>query len=116
MDPNATLARLREAIADAERAMDPESGSNDAEHESLSEITELAAALDEWLSRGGFLPDAWQQSDERDAQYRARAQQLRARLDQESDPFKRQCDRHGGPWGDDPTCAQCTTVTGRPRP
>ena len=26
------------------------------------------------------------------------------------------CDRHGGPWGDDETCPQCTTDTGDVRP
>lgn len=25
------------------------------------------------------------------------------------------CPRHGGPWGDDPTCAECTTESGDPR-
>lgn len=26
-----------------------------------------------------------------------------------------ECDRHGGPWGDDETCEQCTTEDGDPR-
>jgi hypothetical protein len=26
------------------------------------------------------------------------------------------CDRHGGPWGDDETCVQCTFESGEPRP
>ncbi len=27
-----------------------------------------------------------------------------------------QCERHGGPWGDDETCARCTFEDGTPRP
>jgi hypothetical protein len=48
MDPNETLRELRRILragawdaADAER------------------VRELIEALDAWLSRGGFLPDAW---------------------------------------------------------
>lgn len=26
------------------------------------------------------------------------------------------CERHGGPWGADPTCERCTYENGRPRP
>lgn len=43
MDPNKALENLREAL-------------KSGEHE---ESAEAAAALDEWLSKGGFLPDAW---------------------------------------------------------
>lgn len=44
MDPNATLAQIRECIdeADGPRAI------------------ELFEALDGWLSSGGFLPTDWQ--------------------------------------------------------
>lgn len=43
MDPNACLARLREALAE---------GDSEGAREAF-------ASLSEWLSRGGFLPDAW---------------------------------------------------------
>lgn len=44
MDPNVTLARLREKMQ-----------GNFIE----SETRELFEALDGWLSKGGFLPDDW---------------------------------------------------------
>ena len=44
MDPNVTLAQLREYFA------------RDARDTAASE---LFTALDGWLSRGGFPPDAW---------------------------------------------------------
>jgi hypothetical protein len=46
MDPNATLERMR-SIADNSRGHD------------LDEMIELFQALDDWLSRGGFLPREW---------------------------------------------------------
>ena len=50
MDVNATLARIRELTA-----------STDPDHlGDLVELAELVRALDEWISKGGFLPDAWQ--------------------------------------------------------
>lgn len=44
MDPNETLEQLRRA-ADGSASPD--------------EVQELFHDLDEWLSGGGFLPDAW---------------------------------------------------------
>lgn len=46
MDPNVTLSRLRE-LAD----------NNDVEWANLFE------SLDDWLSKGGFLPEAWAVDD-----------------------------------------------------
>ena len=57
MDPNAALASLREALADAREAA--EGDSNDAEIEAWQEVGERIDALDQWLSNGGFLPSAW---------------------------------------------------------
>lgn len=49
MDPNETLARIR-VLCTADGAwLDPEA----------SELSELVEVLDEWLTRGGFLPSAW---------------------------------------------------------
>lgn len=48
MDPNANLEeqlRLAEAILD--------------EGEEGNRLAELVLALDEWIRRGGFLPEAW---------------------------------------------------------
>ena len=50
MDPDATLAALRAAIA----------GSKDNHYTDLDPaVPELAEALIEWLDKGGFLPAAW---------------------------------------------------------
>ena len=55
MDPNATLAELRELIATWQAA-----GSRGPWTEAQADRTiELAADLDEWITRGGFLPSAW---------------------------------------------------------
>lgn len=51
MDPNAALAELRALVADGH-----ETDSDDHDR-----IAELVRALDTWISRGGFLPAAWQQ-------------------------------------------------------
>lgn len=56
MDPNATLARLRRAVDGIEAV-----AANPAEDWSgeLIDVLEHVAALDEWISRGGFLPQGW---------------------------------------------------------
>lgn len=51
MDPNATLDMLRQAIRDYEGGESPESVAGD--------LAEAAAALDTWITRGGFLPADW---------------------------------------------------------
>lgn len=43
MDPDATLAEMREAYATGD----------------YERCAELADALDQWISRGGFLPREW---------------------------------------------------------
>lgn len=52
MDPNANLAEQRRLTA---RILNNES---DASQDALR-LAELAEALDEWITKGGFLPDAW---------------------------------------------------------
>ena len=49
MDPNATLARIRELT-------DPGTVIG---HDEGAELAELVEALDRWLTRGGPLPEAW---------------------------------------------------------
>lgn len=54
MDPDATLKHIREVVQEVR--------SSDKWTESTRLETELAvavAALDKWLSNGGFLPKAW---------------------------------------------------------
>jgi hypothetical protein len=56
MDPDEVLKRIREACAE----LDSELASSD--HVSAASAGALVSAvqdLDEWLSRGGFLPIAW---------------------------------------------------------
>jgi hypothetical protein len=55
MDPDEALRQLRSAIVDWEMA---EPGSR-AEHNAGERATSAAGALDDWLSKGGFLPRAW---------------------------------------------------------
>lgn len=53
MDPNATLLELRKLVDDAETCMDSEAPVV------MDELVEHIKALDEWLSMGGFPPQAW---------------------------------------------------------
>lgn len=56
MDPNDALELIREAL---DRLRDPEESDwNDA----AITLAELVEALDEWLSKGGFMPAPWQES------------------------------------------------------
>ena len=54
MDPDAALAQMREAIETLWAAK-----SSVAAAAAADSIAEHAAALDQWLSKGGFLPAAW---------------------------------------------------------
>lgn len=56
MDPNETLRELRQAYSDYE---DTRGRSNGPAWEAADRMRDAAAALDEWLCNGGFLPDAW---------------------------------------------------------
>ena len=47
MDPNETLALIRE-LCEKPVGLD-----------TCEELQPLVTALDEWMSRGGFLPDDW---------------------------------------------------------
>lgn len=51
MDPDATLAELRELLVQP----DPGADADDR----LAAMAELVQAMDAWLSAGGFLPAAW---------------------------------------------------------
>jgi hypothetical protein len=54
VDPNETLQRLREACRDLRQA------SSIAQSDDAAELlAEHAESLDEWLTRGGFLPAEW---------------------------------------------------------
>ncbi len=53
MDPNTNLQRQRQLCASL---LDGDVGDT---ADLAVELAELARALDEWISRGGFLPQAW---------------------------------------------------------
>lgn len=55
MDPNETLAKIRQAIADFN-----EPDTDSVEYlGAVDELIDSFKALDEWIRNGGFLPDAW---------------------------------------------------------
>jgi hypothetical protein len=54
MDPNAALAEARQAADQVEA-----SGDEGIDVDAAFTLTEKFRALDEWLSRGGFLPADW---------------------------------------------------------
>lgn len=61
MDPDAALARLRELLEPTKvDAMIEDTNTQNGEVESaLTEAAELFAALDSWMSKGGFAPGNW---------------------------------------------------------
>lgn len=69
MDPNAALERIREITR----------GYNDPDSEDFNavpgvddlvdyaqQLTELVDGLDEWLTKGGFVPEAWEEQRKKD--------------------------------------------------
>lgn len=50
MDPDAVLAKIREILQQHPERFDDER---------FAELANSIEALDYWLSRGGFLPQAW---------------------------------------------------------
>lgn len=55
MDPDAALFLLRQNVADYENA------TTISEREDAADrISELFQGLDEWITKGGFLPKDWQ--------------------------------------------------------
>lgn len=60
MDPNTALKQMRRLLKDLDRAGDDES-------EAASIAEDMAVTfqgLDGWLSKGGFLPDEWNDEDD----------------------------------------------------
>jgi hypothetical protein len=56
MDPDQTLAQIRRIIADMAR---PRSALDELVDARL--LAELVEALDDWITKGGFLPQPWRQ-------------------------------------------------------
>lgn len=66
MDPNATLARIRER---AQEILSIRAAGDEA-LAAADELAEHVQAMDEWLSKGGFLPQAWAENCDFDRQMR----------------------------------------------
>lgn len=62
MDPNITLHELRELTARALAARDLLGGEPGPVERMLHEVAEKFDALDGWMSKGGFAPDAWRET------------------------------------------------------
>ena len=63
MDPNATLAEIRDIVATSIQSGNSEWAS--------ARLVELVDALDSWLSRGGFAPECWTRTETRKVVRRA---------------------------------------------
>ena len=57
MDPDTNLGEQREIIARMNEAAHKDPDDFDAD---VMRLAELMEALDGWISKGGFLPKAWQ--------------------------------------------------------
>ena len=60
MDPNANLRELRELTAQFLKDWDEERTPDTLD---VYRMAELVEALDEWITRGGFLPSDWRKED-----------------------------------------------------
>lgn len=60
MDPTATLTALRELAAQTDQGLDSDSLSVIA-----TQQAELFTALDQWITKGGFLPLEWSHAEGR---------------------------------------------------
>lgn len=63
MDPNAALEGIRERVNALTADTDMGGVLTASEFiETALELAHLANSLDEWLSKGGFLPDEWRRN------------------------------------------------------
>lgn len=63
MDPDACLEQARKALNDYNQAL--LAGDRHAVLVAATTLADYFGALDEWLSRGGFLPEAWRTGESR---------------------------------------------------
>lgn len=59
VDPEVTLANMRDLAARITRSMDADDGDTIQEREDCASFVALFQAFDEWRINGGFLPEAW---------------------------------------------------------
>ena len=60
MDPNATLREIRKLVEEIQRRTLDEEECNVSDD--FVRLAELTQALDEWICKGGFLPNEWRSS------------------------------------------------------
>lgn len=60
MDPNAYLEEIRQLV---NQQRDADVAENSLCASSVDRLAELVHALDEWIAKGGFLPDAWKHKE-----------------------------------------------------
>lgn len=58
MDPNKTLARLRELSSKMLKDYEDQA-SNGIDQDEACELASHVEALDAWMSQGGFTPEGW---------------------------------------------------------
>jgi hypothetical protein len=63
MDPNTTLAELREAVIQLGRLNTPDAP--DDVYHATNAVIERWSALDTWISNGGFFPSQWLEAQRR---------------------------------------------------
>jgi|GEM_PF-1298127 len=71
MDPNEALRQIREAVSTWRAGAEYGWRSEEDSDRCALRLVKHAEALDEWLSRGGFLPAAWQAGRPESAQVAA---------------------------------------------
>ena len=59
MDPNANLKEQRKIASIILEWFDTATEEADFPETEAQRLAELVQSLDEWISKGGFLPDAW---------------------------------------------------------
>jgi hypothetical protein len=59
MDPNKTLEELRMMLKDYLEASDKSDDGVDLNEEAARRVVESFEDLDDWLRKGGFLPEDW---------------------------------------------------------
>ena len=63
MDADKALKNMRDGIARVRRCEEKEEGGGNASFsDAASELADAAEALDEWLSKGGYLPKPWSEA------------------------------------------------------
>lgn len=67
MDPDANLSEQLDLAANILTELDAEGGTRPPNYESIANqaqlLAELVFALDEWITGGGFLPEAWRSTE-----------------------------------------------------